>query len=202
MERRFTRAWDEQEKRRRLQELLTRRDSLVAEAKLQIERCDKAATVVSSITSAIYNERSLGDVFTSAKRSGGQLFFERVLSKEERAISQERFAREAVGRIDGIEAATAQCPSTLIRAKVSAALEGVTEESISGWKGSQLDKKSLQFNEVSDLMLRAGEYVRSCERFSRPENWTAFEKLFEPGRYKASDRARRILKRMAHGQFP
>ena len=202
LERLFHRDLYEQDRVRRLEDVLRRKDVLLAEAKRAIAACETAKKTVDAIANAIGTEPSLARVFRACARDGGALYYEREMTEAERDITREgargadRVIRVGAGRIDGVEAATTPSPSVAIRNDVIPALLGLTAETLAASTQKQLVAASKDADAMSSALAQSRIFVALCERFVDGRNWAAFASLYEPGRLRTNDRGKRILQRL------
>jgi hypothetical protein len=200
MERLFKRDLDQQDRMKRLTDVLKRKDALLAEAKAAVIACETKQQAVNSIVQDISHETALAAAFRSALHDSGRLHYERAATKGERELRQgakgpDRFIRVQAGRIDGVEAAITRSPSIAMRELIPALLR-LTPEILSELTEKSLITASRDADAMTTALNESRSFVALCDRFIDVRNWQAFTALFEPGRLRANDRGRRILQRL------
>ena len=196
IERQFTVMLDAQDREQRLRDLIAGKAVLLSEVENSANACRDARLKVSKIISDLEKEPELSSAFRQAQVDQGSLIIEVRASENEYQITKERFRRERMGRIDGIEVVTSKSPENQLRSEIIPFLVDLTPEVLAGLTRRQLEEKSKIVDKTTSVLGEAQGYLRLVERFLDTRNWVAFQSLFRDGLRRASDRGHRILKRL------
>jgi hypothetical protein len=196
LERQFTVALENQDRMKRLRELLVQKNEMLFRAQQAIKECDRASSTVAEFKNKIDREATLAKVFRNALSADGSVFVELRVSKDEFERTRRQYRREVVGRIDGHAAAATKSPKPLIQGSVLPLLHSLTEETLSGLTNKTLAAKSKEANEATSILIDADAFVALSKRFTARRNWQAFASAFGHDREKTTDRGRRILQQL------
>lgn len=198
LERSFQRAFDAQTRKDLLEDLLKRKEEVIATAILARQSVESSQRLVYEFLNEIYTEPSLSTAFDEAKRNGGNLWYSRQKTEREMEISggRERFVRETAGHLDGLAALEYSKLGSTLQYQVIGPLQDLTREGLAALTDRRLEEKSKLVGELRSRLGEAGQFGPLVRRFTRPRNWEAFKALFATGRLKTNQRGERVLNRL------